>query len=105
VGACRKLQDAFGNYIWSPGFNGQPATLLQYPVAEFNDMPILGATNKFAIAFANWKEFYQVVDRIGIRILRDPYTAKGFVLFYATKRVGGKPLNFEAAKFIKFATT
>jgi HK97 family phage major capsid protein len=105
MGACRKLQDAFGNYIWSPGFNGQPATLLQYPVAEFNDMPILGATNKFAIAFANWKEFYQVVDRIGIRILRDPYTAKGFVLFYATKRVGGKPLNFEAAKFIKFATT
>ncbi len=105
VGAVRKLQDAFGNYLWSPGLAGQPSTLFGYPVAEFNDMPILGATNKFGICFANWKEFYQIVDRIGIRILRDPFTAKPFVLFYTTKRVGGKVLNFEAAKFLKFATS
>lgn len=104
-GAVRKLQDAFGNYIWQPGFGGQPATLAGYPIAEFNDMPTLGATNKFGIAFANWKEAYQIVDRIGIRVLRDPYTAKPFVLFYTTKRTGGAVLNYEAIKLLKFATT
>lgn len=105
-GRLRKLQDAFGQYIWQPGLGlGQPATLLGYPIAEFNDMPILGGTNKFAIAFANWKEAYQIVDRIGIRILRDPFTAKPFILFYTTKRVGGATLNFEAIKLVKFATT
>ena len=106
VGACRKLRDNFGRYIWEPSTQlGQPSTLLNFPVAEFNDMPILGATNKYAIALANWREFYQIVDRIGIRVLRDPYTSKPFVLFYTTKRVGGKVLNWEAAKLVKFATT
>jgi HK97 family phage major capsid protein len=106
-GALRKLQDAFGQYIWQPGFSGQPATLFGYPIAEFNDMPVLSAssTNKFFLAFANWREAYQIVDRIGIRVLRDPYTAKPYVLFYTTKRVGGAVLNFEAIKLLKAATT
>jgi len=105
VAAIRKLQDAFGNYLWSPGFNGQPQQFFGAPIAEFNDMPVLGATNKYAIAIANWREFYQIVDRIGIRMLRDPYTSKPYTLFYTTTRYGGKPLNFEAAKFVKFATS
>jgi HK97 family phage major capsid protein len=105
IGACRKLQDAVGNYIWQPGFAGQPATLFGYPIAEFNDMPVLGATNKFAIAFGNFREAYQIVDRIGIRVLRDPYTSKPFILFYTTKRTGGDTLNFEAIKFVKMATS
>ena len=104
-GSVRKLQDALGNYIWQPGFAGQPATLFGYPIAEFNDMPTLGATNKYAVAFANWREAYQIVDRIGIRVLRDPFTAKPFVLFYTTKRVGGATLNFEAIKLVKMATS
>lgn len=104
-GRVRKLQDALGNYIWQPGFGGQPATLFGYPIAEFNDMPTLGATNKYAVAFANWREAYQIVDRIGIRVLRDPFTAKPFVLFYTTKRVGGATLNFEAIKLLKMATS
>ena len=104
-GAVRKLQDAFGQYVWQPGFNGQPATLFGYPIAEFNDMPTLGSSNKFGIAFANWREAYQIVDRVGIRIIRDPFTAKPYVLFYTTKRVGGKVLNYEAIKLLKFATT
>lgn len=106
IGRVRKLQDAFGQYIWQPGLGlGQPSTILGFPVAEFNDMPIIGATNKYAIAFANWKEAYQIVDRIGIRVLRDPFSAKPFILFYTTKRVGGQTLNHEAIKLIKFATT
>lgn len=105
LAGVRKLQDAFGNYLWQPGLVGQPSTLFSYPIAEFNDMPVLGAANKYAIAFANWREAYQIVDRIGIRILRDPFTAKPFILFYTTKRVGGKLLNFEAIKLLKFATT
>ncbi len=105
-GKIRRLRDNYGRYLWEPSLAaGQPSTLLGYACAEFNDMPQLGATNKFAIAFANWREFYQIVDRVGIRVLRDPYTAKPHVLFYTTKRVGGDVLNFEAAKFIKFATT
>lgn len=105
-GRLRKLQDALGNYIWQPGLGiGQPSTLLSFPIAEFNDMPILGGSNKFAIAFANWREAYQIVDRIGIRVLRDPYTSKPFILFYTTKRVGGATLNYEAIKLVKFATT
>lgn len=105
IGAVRRLRDNFGQYLWQPGFMGQPATLFGYPIAEFNDMPVLGATNKYAIAFGNFREAYQIVDRIGIRVLRDPFTAKPFVLFYTTKRTGGATLNFEALKFVKFATT
>lgn len=102
--AVRKLRDLFGNYLWQPGFNGQPATLFGYPIAEFNDMPILAA-NSLSIAFANWREAYQIVDRIGIRVLRDPYTSKPFIKFYTTKRTGGATLNFEAIKLMKFAAS
>lgn len=106
MGRVRKLQDALGQYLWQPGIGaGQPQTLCGYPIVELNDMPVLGATNKFAIAFANWREAYQIVDRIGIRIIRDPFTAKPFILFYTTKRVGGTTLNHEAIKLVKMATT
>jgi HK97 family phage major capsid protein len=104
VGRVRRLRDNLGNYLWMPGLGASPSTVLGYPIAEFNDMPKLGDSNKFAIAFANWREFYQIVDRIGVRVLRDPYTAKPFVLFYSTKRVGGDVLNFEACKLLEFAT-
>lgn len=104
LAAVRKLRDNFGNYLWQPGFQGQPSTLFGYPIVEFNDMPIIAA-NSYSIAFANWREAYQIVDRIGIRVLRDPYSSKPFVLFYTTKRVGGATLNFEAIKLLKFGTT
>lgn len=103
-GAVRKLQDALGNYIWQPGLNGQPNTLLGYPVAEFNDMPqIVTGTASYSIAFANWKEAYQIVDRQGIKILRDPYTAKPYILFYSVKRTGGDVINCEAIKLLNFS--
>ena len=100
----RQLKDEDGQYLWAPGLGaGMPATLLGYPVAEFEDMPDLD-TGSLSIAFANFAEAYQIVDRAGIRVLRDPYTAKPFVGFYTTKRVGGDVVNFEAIKLIRFAS-
>lgn len=104
VGKIRKFKEATTNgYIWQPGLGGQPATILGFPITESEDMPALG-TGSLSMAFGNFAIAYQIVDRIGIRILRDPYTAKPFVKFYATKRTGGGVVNFEAVKFLKFTT-
>lgn len=101
----RKFKDANGLYLWQPALQaGQPASLLGYPVTESEDMPNLGA-NSFSIAFGDFKRGYLVVDRVGIRVLRDPYTAKPYVLFYTTKRVGGGVQNFEAIKLLKFGVS
>lgn len=98
----RRAKDSDGSYIWSPGIQaGQPATLLGYPVAAFEDMPD-PASNSLSIAVGDMREAYQIVDRLGIRTLRDPYSAKPYVEFYTTKRVGGDVVNFEAIKLIRF---
>lgn len=98
----RKLKDSDGSYLWQPGIAaGQPATLLGYPVASFEDMP-KPETGSLSIAVGDMREAYQIVDRFGIRTLRDPYTAKPYVIFYTTKRVGGDVVNFEALKLVNF---
>ncbi|GAA0548116.1 HK97 family phage major capsid protein [Rhizomicrobium palustre] len=103
--AIRKLKDGQNNYIWQPGTSaGQPATLLGYPVVEAEDMPDI-ASGSFAIAFGDFKRGYLIVDRVGVRVLRDPYSAKPYVLFYTTKRVGGGVQNYEAIKLMKFAVS
>ena len=101
----RRFKDANGNYIWQPGTAaGQPPTLLGYPVAEAEDMPDI-ASASYSIAFGDFARGYLVVDRVGIRTLRDPYSAKPYVLFYTTKRVGGAVQNYEAIKLMKFAAS
>ena len=101
----RKLKDNDGAYLWSPGIAaGQPATLLGYPVAAFEDMPDATTTGVKAIAVGDMRAAYQIVDRAGIRVLRDPYTSKPYIKFYTTKRVGGDVVNFEAIKTISFQT-
>ena len=101
----RKFKDSTGNYIWQPGgAAGQPATLFGYPVAEAEDMPDI-ASNSFSIAFGDFARGYLIVDRVGIRVLRDPYSAKPYILFYTTKRVGGGVQNFEAIKLMKFGVS
>ncbi|MCB1489321.1 MAG: phage major capsid protein, partial [Bauldia sp.] len=103
-GAVRKLKDVDGNYIWQPGSQpGGAATLMNFPIVDAEDMPDIG-TDKFAIAFGDFRRGYLVVDRIGVRVLRDPYTAKPYVLFYTTKRVGGGVQDFDAIKLLKFGT-
>ena len=104
VAKIRKFKDGQGQYLWSPGLQqGQPQRLLDFPLVMMQDMAALAA-NSLSLALASFREGYQIVDRVGVRILRDPYTAKPYVKFYATKRVGGDIVNFEAVKFIKFST-
>ncbi|MDB5592156.1 phage major capsid protein [Enterovirga sp.] len=101
--AIRKFKDDGGTYLWQPPATaGQPATLMSFPVVEAEDMPDIGA-NSLAVAFGDFRRGYLVVDRAGIRVLRDPYSAKPYVLFYTTKRVGGGVQDFAAIKLLKFA--
>ena len=101
----RKFKDGQGNYLWQTSFQaGQPDRLLGYPVVEGEDMPDVAASN-FPIAFGNFREGYQIVDRQGVRVLRDPFSAKPFVQFYTTKRAGGDVTDFDAIKLFKIATT
>jgi HK97 family phage major capsid protein len=103
VSAVRKLKDGQGNYLWQPANGpGEWPSLLGYPVAESEDMPAIGA-DALGIAFGDFSRGYLIVDRAGIRVLRDPYTAKPYVLFYTTKRVGGGVQDFDAIKLLKFA--
>ncbi|KRE08548.1 capsid protein [Bosea sp. Root670] len=99
----RKFKDANGHYLWQPPASaGAPATLLGFPLVEAEDMPNI-ATSAVSIAFGDFRRGYLVVDRAGVRILRDPYSAKPYVLFYTTKRVGGGIQDFAAIKGLKFA--
>ncbi len=102
--AIRKLKDDAGNYIWQPAATADgKATLMGFPLVEAEDMPDIGA-DSLSIAFGDFKRGYLVVDRTGVNDLRDPYTAKPYVLFYVTKRVGGGVQNYEAIKLLKFGT-
>lgn len=97
----RQLKDSQNRYLWEPSLTaGEPASLLNYPIEEFNDMAV-PASNSLSAVFGDLKRGYQIVDRMGIRVLRDPYTVKGKVLFYSTKRVGGDVVNFEAFVYHK----
>lgn len=103
LAAVRKLKDGDGNYLWQSSIQqGVPSLLLGYPVAEDDHAPDVGA-DKYPIAFGDWQSGYTIIDRIGARVLRDPYSSKPYVLFYTTKRVGGKVTNFEAIKLLKVA--
>lgn len=99
--AVRLLKDTTNQYIWQPGLAaGQPNTLMGVPVALAADMPIPAASS-LSVAVGDFKRAYLIVDRIGIRTLRDPFTSKPFVKFYTTKRVGGEVINTEAIKILK----
>jgi HK97 family phage major capsid protein len=105
LGYVRTLKDGDGNYLWQPDFSQrQGGALLGYGIVEAEDMPD-AASNALSIGFGDFKSAYQIIDRMGIRVLRDPYTEKGFVKFYTTKRVGGGALDFDAVKFMKFAAS
>jgi len=101
--AIRRFKDDNGQYLWSPPASlGQSATLMGFPVVEAEDMPDIAA-NECAVAFGDFKRGYLIVDRAGMRVLRNPYSAKPYVLFYTTKRVGGGVQDYAAIKLLKFA--
>ncbi len=100
VAYVRKLKDSEGNYLWRPGLEvGQPSSLLGYGITENEDMPDIAADAN-ALAFGDFKRAYTIVDRIGTRVLRDPYTNKPYVGFYTTKRVGGMLVDSQAVKVL-----
>lgn len=101
----RKIKDADGNYIWQPGERaGAEPTLMNFRIVESEDMPDIGS-DSFSICFGDFQRGYLIVDRVGLRVLRDPYSAKPYVLFYTTKRVGGGIQDFDALKLLKFGTS
>ncbi len=103
VQAVRLLKDTTNQYIWNPGLAvGTPDTLMGVPVMLATDIPVPAAAS-LSVAVGDFKRAYQIVDRHGVRILRDPYTEKPFVKFYTTKRVGGQVVNFEAVKILKLS--
>jgi HK97 family phage major capsid protein len=93
ITAIRKLKDGQGNYIWQPSYvAGAPATVNGYGISEVAGMPDIAANSK-PIVFGDFGRGYMVIDRIGVRTLRDPYSAKPWISFYVTKRVGGGLLH------------
>ncbi|MDB2694199.1 phage major capsid protein, partial [Erythrobacter sp.] len=97
----RKLKTANGAFLWQPGMvDGQPDRLLGYPVVEAEDMPDIAA-GTCPIAFGNFRHGYLIAERSATQVLRDPFTNKPFVHFYATKRVGGQVLDSNAIKLLK----
>lgn len=104
AGTVRKLKDADGRFLWSDGLAaGEPARLMGYPVLVAEDMPDVAA-DSMAIAFGDFGAGYTIAERPDLRVLRDPFSAKPHVLFYATKRVGGAVSDFAAIKLLKFGT-
>ena len=105
AGAVRKMKDADGRFLWSDGLAaGEPARLMGYPVLLAEDVPDI-AMGAYAVAFGDFGAGYTVAERPDLRILRDPFSAKPHVLFYATKRVGGDVSDFAAIKLLKFAVS
>ncbi|WP_164661244.1 phage major capsid protein [Tropicibacter sp. Alg240-R139] len=104
AGLIRKLKDADGRFLWSDGLAAaEPARLMGYPVVIAEDMPDAG-TDSYSVAFGDFAAGYTVAERPDLRVLRDPFSAKPHVLFYATKRVGGDVSDFAAIKLLKFGT-
>ena len=103
AGAVRKMKDNDGRFLWSDGLAAaEPARLLGYPVLIAEDMPDI-ASGAHAIAFGDFAAGYTIAERPDLRVLRDPFSAKPHVLFYATKRVGGDVSDFAAIKLLRFA--
>ena len=105
VGAVRKMKDADGRFLWSDGLAaGEPSRLMGYPVLVCEDMPDVGA-NSYPLAFGDFRAAYTIAERPDLRILRDPFSAKPNVLFYANKRVGGDITDYAAVKLLKVAVS
>lgn len=103
LATVRKMKAADGSFLWQPGIaEGQPDRLLGYPVIEAEDMPDIAA-NAFPIAFGNFRAGYLIAERRQTTILRDPYTNKPYVQFYATRRVGGQVMDSDAIKLLKIS--
>lgn len=103
MGAVRKMKDGQGNFIVDQRLaaNGIVDTVLNYPWDEMPDMASYSTAGALSVVLADWSRAYIIIDRSGVRQLRDPFTSKGYVKFYTYKRVGGGVRDSDAIKFIK----
>ena len=105
AGAVRKMKDSDGRFLWAESVAAtQPARLMGYPVVIAEDMPDI-ASNETAIAFGDFGAGYTIAERPDLRVMRDPFSAKPHVLFYASKRVGGDVTDFSAIKLLRFSAS
>jgi HK97 family phage major capsid protein len=107
VGAVRKLKTSTGAPLWTDSLAaGNPPTILGRPVIEAVDMPDI-AGNAFPIVFGDFNNAYRIYDRIGLTILRDPFTqaTNGLVRFHARRRVGGDVVKAEALRKLKISVS
>jgi HK97 family phage major capsid protein len=103
--AIRRMRDANGVWLWQPSMQlGQPDRLLGYPVVFAADMPEI-SSDSLSVAFGDFEAGYQVVERPNFTMLRDPFTEKPFIKFYAARRVGGALINTEAVKLLRFSAS
>ena len=103
LATARQIKTSNGDYVWQPSAQaGTPATLLGYPVVEAEDMPAIAA-NSLSVVFGDFRAGYMIVDRIGLSVLRDPYSNNPYVTFHAVRRVGGGVVDFDAIKCLKFS--
>lgn len=101
LGAVRTFKDSTGQYLWQPSYQaGTPATLLGYPVVEMEDMPAIAASS-YSVAFGDFNKGYVIADRVGIGMLRDPYSNAPYIVYKARKRVGGAVVDSNAIKLLK----
>ena len=105
AGEVRKMKDNQGRFLWMEGLQAeQPPLLIGYPALIVEEMPDIG-TDAHAIAFGNFQQGYTIAERPDLRILRDPYSSRPNVTFFATKRVGGDVTDYAAIKTLKFGTS
>ena len=103
IGQIRLLKDLNDNYIWQPALTAEsPQSLLGEPIVEVPGMALPAASAVVAL-YGDMRRTYLVIDRVGIRVLRDPFTNKPYVMFYTTKRVGGGVQNPEYMRALKMA--
>jgi len=105
AGEVRKMKDSQGRFLWLERNQPDlPPLLLGFPVLIVEAMPAI-SSGSFSIAFGNFRKGYTIAERPDLRILRDPYSAKPNVMFYATKRVGGDVSDYAAIKTLKFGVS
>lgn len=99
----RKMKDGQDNYLWQPPYQaGQPAQILGHAARELSGMPDVAA-NAVPVIFGDMAMSYRIFDRLGVQLLRDPYTKKPYVLFYTRKRVGGGLWNPDFLRYHRVA--
>lgn len=106
-GAVIKLKGA-DNFYFGPMMLAEGVPTMQIlgkRVVFADDMQAIGTGGNLAVAYGDFGRAYTILDRVGLQILRDPYTAHPYTVFHMTKRTGGDVTNFDALKLLRLAAS